>query len=127
MKISLALACASIIIGFTSSGCYYDVDEELNPKDTTSVCDTTALNFEKISAVFAQGTCLDCHTGATASGGLDLSTYAGTSLYLASSSATFVYRIKDAGPDEIMPPSGTKLNDCNVSKIKAWINAGFPQ
>jgi hypothetical protein len=127
MKSILSLALAFSVIVMGSTGCYYDVDDELNPKDTTSVCDTTAMNYQKISAVFQQGTCLNCHTGASASGNLDLSTYAGTSLYLSSSSSTLIDRITVGNTGTIMPPSGTKLNDCNVSKISAWINAGFTE
>ena len=119
--LSLSLAFSVIVIG--STGCYYDVDEELNPE----LCDTTAMNYQKISAVFQQGTCLSCHSGANADAGLDLSTYAGASQYLNSSSSTLIDRITVGNTGAIMPPSGTKLNDCNVSKIRTWINAGFPQ
>jgi len=127
MKSILSLALAFSVIVMGSTGCYYDVDDELNPKDTTSVCDTVAMNYQKISAIFQQGTCLNCHTGASASGNLDLSTYAGASQYLTSSSSTLIDRITVGNTGTIMPPSGSKLNDCNISKIRTWINAGFPQ
>jgi hypothetical protein len=123
--LSLVLSIGVIVLG--SSGCYYDVDDELNPKDTTSVCDTAAMDYASIRSVFDNGTCLNCHSGANADAGLDLSTYAGTSQYLNSSASTLIDRITVGSTGDIMPPSGPKLNDCNVSKTRAWINAGFPQ
>jgi len=121
---------ALLLLGFwvlLGSGCYYDVDDELNPNDLATNCDTAALNYIAIKSVLESGTCIGCHSGAGASGGLDFSTYASTSQYLNSSSSTLIDRITVGNTGTIMPPSGTKLNDCNVSKIRTWINAGFPQ
>jgi hypothetical protein len=124
--LSLALAFGVIVLG--SSGCYYDVDDELNPKDTTSVCDTAAMDYASIRSVFDNGTCLNCHSGANADAGLDLSTYAGTSQYLNSSASTLIDRITVGSTGDIMPPPPReKLDSCNVSKISAWINAGFTE
>lgn len=125
--LSLTLAFSVIVIG--STGCYYDVDvdDELNSKDTTSVCDTAAMDYASIRSVFDIGTCLTCHSGANADAGLDLSTYAGTSQYLTSSSSTLIDRITVGNTGDIMPPSGNKLSDCNVSKVKAWLNNNFPE
>jgi cytochrome c553 len=127
MKIIFSCAIALSLVLFVSTGCKYDVDEELNPMDTSSLCDTTSMNYQKISAVFLQGTCTTCHSGANADAGLDLSTYAGVSAYLGSSSSTLIDRITVGTTGDIMPPVGNKLDSCNVSKISAWINAGFPE
>ena len=122
---------ALLLLGFwvlLGSGCYYDVDEELNPPPpVVEGCDTAALNYAAIKTVFQNGTCIGCHEGATANAGLDLSTYAGISQYLENPSNQLIDRITVATTGDIMPPSGPKLNDCNVSKIRTWINAGFPQ
>jgi hypothetical protein len=116
------------IVLLIGSGCYYDVDDELNPKtDSTLNCDTSALNYIAIKSVFENGNCLGCHSGANADAGLDFSTYASASQYLTSSSSTLIDRITVGNTGDIMPPIGPKLNDCNVSQIKAWINAGYPQ
>jgi hypothetical protein len=127
MKSILSFALALGVVFWGSSGCYYDVDDELNPKDTTSVCDTTAIDYASIRSVFDNGTCLTCHSGANADAGLDLSTYAGTSQYLTSSSSILIDRITVGSTGDIMPPSGNKLSDCNVSKIRAWLNNNFPE
>ncbi|MFN5370168.1 MAG: c-type cytochrome domain-containing protein [Bacteroidia bacterium] len=127
MKSILSFALALGVVFWGSSGGYYDVDDELNPKDTTSVCDTTAIDYASIRSAFDNGTCLTCHSGANADAGLDLSTYAGTSQYLTSSSSILIDRITVGSTGDIMPPSGNKLSDCNVSKIRAWLNNNFPE
>jgi cytochrome c551/c552 len=110
------------------TGCYYDVDEELNPESSAvELCDTASLNYAAIKTVFENGTCLGCHQGATANAGLDLSTYAGISQYLENPSNQLIDRITVGTTGDIMPPSGPKLSDCNVSKVSAWLNNNFPE
>jgi len=127
MKLFFSCLTALCILLLASTGCKYDVDEELNPKDTNAICDTNSMSYIAVREVFDNGTCLNCHSGANADAGLDLSTYAGVSAYLGSSSATLIDRITVGTTGDIMPPTGNKLDSCNVSKINAWINAGFPQ
>ena len=119
MKLIFWCAIALPLVLFVSTGCEYDVVEE--------PCATTSLKYAEISSIFSGGTCISCHSGANADAGLDLSTYAGVSAYLDSSSATLIDRITEGTTGDIMPPTGNKLDSCNVSKINAWINAGFPQ
>lgn len=119
MKLNFSYLTALCILLLASTGCKYDVDEE--------PCATTNLKYAEISSIFSDGSCISCHSGANADAGLDLSTYAGVSAYLGSSSSTLIDRITVGTTGDIMPPVGNKLDSCNVSKINAWINAGFPE
>jgi len=127
MKMIFSSAIALSFLLFASTGCEYDVDDEINPIDTLVVCDTSAQNFQKVRDIFQQGTCLECHTGATAESGLDLSTYSGASAYLTSNPTTLIDRIRGTAGDIMPPPPREKLDSCNVFKISAWINAGLPE
>jgi mono/diheme cytochrome c family protein len=124
------LAVAFITVGFTS--CYYDNIEDLHPapiiipgiNDSTSTgCDTTkVITYTADLKEIFQTNCLICHTGLGASGGIDLSTYAGAkgAATLLIDAVTWADGIKN------MPQTG-KINDCSIGKIKKWVESGTPE
>lgn len=108
------VVCISIIC--SSTGCYYDVEEELY-----GGCDTTATTYSTTVAPMLQANgCLGCHTApATAGNGIVLDNYA--------SIATLVQQNKFISGADRMPPSSAPngiLSDCDMNKLRSWVNAG---
>ena len=99
------------------SGCYYDNAEELYG---TTPCDASAVTWTVDIQPMLQANCVSCHSGASPSGGKDLSTYANVKTYLGGA----VSRMnKPLGDPLIMPPSGP-LSTCSLTKLDAWVAAG---
>lgn len=67
------------------------------------------------------GTNNSCH-GSRNSSGVNLSSYAGVKS--AVGSGRLMNSINWAGGASRMPQGGYKLNDCSISKIQKWIDAG---
>ena len=108
-------------IGFSLlSGCYYDNVEDLYG---TTPCDASAVTWSADIQPMVQAQCVSCHSGASASAGLDLSTYTQVK---ASVSALTGRMNKPVGDPLLMPPSG-KLSSCSLAKMDAWVAAGAPQ
>ena len=110
------------------AGCYSDKESELYPSPTATGggCDTANMTFAKVQPILNQSCALaGCHDAVTKSLGHDLSSHTGA--VAAVNSGRMLGAIQhDAGYLQ-MPKGMTKLNDCQVSQITAWVNAGMPQ
>ena len=116
-KISLILICFSGLI----TGCYYDKEELLNPGNGT--CDTNAVTYNGTVVPLLQSSgCLGCHSGGAPSGNISLANY--TSVKAAAQNGKLYGAINHSPGFSPMPQGGNKLSTCNISKIKAWIDAG---
>ena len=110
-----------VLGGMTFSGCYYDTEEELYNQVT---CDTSNVTFSGTIKPMMDQHCTSCHSGAQASGGIDLTTYA---LVKVQADNGRLYGAV-AHLDGFQPmPQGGKLNDCEISKMKVWVDASAPQ
>ena len=112
------------------SSCYYDKEDQLYPLSNSGsggTCDTTNVTYTAaIQPILAQNCALSgCHDAATKSSGYDLSSYDGAKA--TANSGRMMGSIKQENGFSPMPKGMTKLNDCNISKISAWINKGMPQ
>ena len=122
----------SIIMCIVLFGCYYDKADVINPNAAFVSCDTTSVTYSgSIAAILSNNNCLTCHSGSAGSGGgIALDTYSS-----AKASAVKGELLPSVRQDatcaacaanyEIMPKGGSKISDCNVNKIFAWINQGF--
>ncbi|MEZ5016944.1 MAG: hypothetical protein R2800_07815 [Flavipsychrobacter sp.] len=111
------------VLGLAS--CYYDNEEELYP--STGVgggCDTTNVGYAAvIQPIFNQYCAVSgCHDKTTRSSNYDFSSYSGamTSVNNNRLLGTIMHQ---AGFSQ-MPQGMSKLDDCTIAKIKAWVNAG---
>jgi hypothetical protein len=124
-KITVLLA----ILGFVficMESCYYDVEEELYPG---TACDTTNVSYSNTVFSILETQCLNCHNNANSSvlgAGIDLEGYTQLKTYV--DNGKFLSSITHDGNASFMPKSAnnTKLPDCDIAKITAWINAGAP-
>lgn len=101
------------------SSCYYDNAEQLYGAGGT--CDSTATWSADIQPLI-QAQCVSCHQGASASGGLDLSTHA--NVQNSTLNGSLIDRIQRGSGDPLaMPPSGP-LTNCNQAKFRVWERGG---
>lgn len=86
-------------------------------------CDTLDLTYTKIKYIF-EDNCYTCHTESYYNHDIKTDSY--TNLKAAVNSGKLWPAITWTGTYQ-MPKGQAKLNDCQIAKISAWINAGMPQ
>ena len=116
----LILPSAIVLLFLTQ--CAYD--NSIDSYGNTTACDTAAVTFSQdIKALISQN-CEGCHNGMSANGGLVLSGHQNTAA--AALNGSLIDRMtRSAGDPLLMPPSGA-LNECDISKLQAWIGQGAP-
>lgn len=87
-----------------------------------ATCDTTGVTFSGTVQPILQATCYGCHSSGAPSGNVVLDTYAGVSSVV--NDGSLLGAIKHQQGFVAMPQGGSKLPDCSIAKIEAWINAG---
>lgn len=103
--------------------CYYDKAELVYPASNAN-CDTTTVTYSGTIAPLMNASCNSCHGGtAAAGGGIVLDTYAGVKTYAAN--GKLLNSILQNGAASAMPKGGSKLPDCSINKVRAWINKGM--
>lgn len=113
------LLFVSVSLVFLMSGCYYDNEETLYPDAV--MCDTTNVTFHANIEPIIQGNCAvsGCHVAGGTGSGI-FTTYAGLKTKVNNGSLKRrVLERKD------MPPN-SRLNGCQLSLIKIWLDAGAP-
>ena len=123
-----SIGCVLILISGMFSSCYYDSEEFLYG---TVSCDTTAQVIYTLDIVpLLEANCYTCHNNANASvsgGDISLEGYANVLLSIVpgDAGASKLYNSVAWTPGvSQMPKGGAQLSDCDVLKIKKWINDG---
>ncbi len=118
MKLSILL----LLISFMGTGCYYDVEEELYP---VTNCDTVNVTYSgTVSSIITTYNCTSCHVGNNPSGGFRLDSYTGVKAKVTDNRLWgAINHLPGFAP---MPQGQNKMNQCDINKIKAWIDAGAP-
>lgn len=92
---------------------------------TVALCDTTTSRFSvEVKDVFDRN-CNRCHSASVANtlgGGTNLQNYAMVRAY--ATSGILLDNITFAPSGNPMPKGGSKIPDCDINKIRAWINRG---
>ncbi|GAB4414993.1 MAG: hypothetical protein OHK0039_23240 [Bacteroidia bacterium] len=111
------------------SACYYDVEEKLYPCDfdpaacdSTLVCDIVDVSYAGFVQPLLAQHCLGCHTGSGASGNVNLSGYANVLIHV--NNGKLFGSINHSAGFSKMPQGGNRLPDCDIAKLKGWIDAG---
>ncbi len=110
------------IIGLSLSACYYDVEEELYPAYASNACDTVDLTYALDIVPILQNACYTCHGIGIGLGNVTLEGFENLQSYIADGS--LVGSVEQAAGYSPMPKGGTKLSDCNINKLKIWIQQG---
>lgn len=87
----------------------------------TSNCTNATVSYTADVSKLISSSCLGCHSGSSASGGINLSTYAGVKAV--ANSGKLYNSVAQNGSAVAMPPA-QKLSTCDISKIKSWVDAG---
>ena len=110
-----------ILLGVAFSGCYYDTEEQLYP--ATGPCETNGVTFNSTILPLLQANgCLGCHSGGALSGNISLEGY--NNVKIVALNGKLYGAISHSAGFSPMPQGGNKMNNCNINKIKAWIDAG---
>ncbi|CAN5382198.1 hypothetical protein BH10BAC1_BH10BAC1_02770 [soil metagenome] len=88
-----------------------------------SNCDTTSFTFNGRIQPLINSWCTGCHSGASAGGGYDLTTYTGVAAIAAS--GQLLGSVQHLAGYSAMPKGTSKLSDCDVKAIEKWVAAGY--
>jgi hypothetical protein len=106
--------------------CYYDSEEFLYPK-LSSLCDTTNVEFSSSIKPVLQQYCLTCHSNSSAlsfGGNIMLEDHA--DVKIRADNGELYGSVAHLPGYSPMPKGGSKIDDCNISVIKSWIDSGSP-
>ncbi|RNI22701.1 hypothetical protein [Rufibacter latericius] len=110
------------------SACKDDKEEEITPNNPNNPqpqqCDTNSVTYSSTISGIISTNCLACHSAAKAEGGMILDTYA--RVKAVADNGKLIGVITHAPGFKPMPNGGPKLSDCNIAKIKKWVDAGAP-
>lgn len=105
--LSLAVACIS------------DNEEDDAPQPQPQQCNTENVAFASTVAPILSANCYGCHSTSVATAGIVLDTHAGVKKQ--ADNGTLVGAISHAAGFAPMPQGAAKLSDCNIAKIKKWV------
>jgi hypothetical protein len=106
---------------FTFQSCYYDKEDLLYPFD----CDTTNITYSLTVTPIINDHCLACHGSSnynSLGGNLNLEGY--NNIMVPVNSGALLNAIEHNAGYSPMPKNSPQLSDCNILKIKKWIEAG---
>jgi mono/diheme cytochrome c family protein len=109
-----------LLLAISLGSCYYDNEEDLYPGGSS--CDTTNVTYSGTVAPIFQANCNACHGGSTPSAGLATDSYSAVSANIDRISGA-INHLQGYSP---MPQGGDKLSDCDLARIRRWINLGKP-
>jgi hypothetical protein len=113
----LATACIYLI------GCSSDSEDVLTPPPVAGGCDTTKVTYSAtITPLLTSYGCTNCHGGTAPVGNINLTSYNGVKAKV--DDGRLIGAIHHQVGFRPMPEGGNKMNDCDLSKVRAWVNAG---
>jgi hypothetical protein len=120
MKILSVIAI--FLLGMLAS-CYRDNEADLYPV-VPGNCNTANVTFQAtVTSILQNNGCTGCHSGSAPSGNISLQGYANVRVQAAN--GKLFGAINHSPGFSPMPKGGNKINSCEISKIKAWIDAGM--
>ena len=116
-----------VLIGLCSLGlaaCTYHDEETLYPSEDTPSCDTTAVSYADFVAPLLDAHCNNCHGGEFPSANIALDTHRDVRRW--AESGQLYGSMAHLDGYSRMPKSGNRLPQCDLDKVKAWIDADTP-
>ncbi|MGE5520696.1 MAG: hypothetical protein ACM3VS_12265 [Candidatus Dadabacteria bacterium] len=112
-----------IIIAALLNSCYYDHASEIYPSVT---CVVTNVTYSvTVAEIMNRNGCNNCHSGNNPSGGFVLNSYAAVKNKV--SDGRLWGSINHLPGYVAMPQGSNKMSQCDINKIKAWIDTNTPQ
>ena len=100
--------------------CYWDNEEDLYP--VVADCDTTNVTYSGTVAIILDDNCVSCHNSSFSQGGVVVDNY--DDLKIVVDNGRFWGAINHEGGFSPMPQNLPKLPECELKKIRTWINEG---
>jgi hypothetical protein len=120
MKKAIKLGIGVLLTGILQS-CYWDNEEELYPM--VAECDTTNVTYSAtVAPLLNSYNCLSCHNSGFPSGSVNLDNY--DDLKVLVDNGRFWGAINHDDGFSPMPQNLPKMNDCDLKKIRMWIDDG---
>lgn len=88
------------------------------------ICDTTDFTYSGYIRPFLDNHCTGCHTGQNAGGGVFLSGF--STVQEVALDGSLLGSIQHDAGYKAMPKGEDKLADCDITKIRLWIEDGAP-
>ena len=85
-------------------------------------CDTANMKLATHIVPILSANCYSCHGNGAGMGGVRLDTY--TNLKIWVNGGNLLGAVTHSGGYSPMPKNAAKLSDCDINKIRAWINQG---
>lgn len=123
-KWKLCIGAAIIVVGIAASSCTKQSEDVLQAKESGTTCDTTGMQYSVDVLPILKANCYSCHANGIVNGGVSLDGY--TNVATQAGNGNLIGAITHAPGFTPMPFDGGKLSDCEIAKIKAWINEGSP-
>jgi hypothetical protein len=122
------ISLAIIAVAFyscTKSGGPADNNHQPPPDGGNNDCDTVNMKYSTNIVPILQANCYSCHGSISNSGsfGRVLEGYGNLKPY--AESGTLIGVITHANGFIPMPQNGPKLSECNINKIRSWIENGM--
>lgn len=95
-----------------------------NTTNCANTCDTTAFTYSADIAPIMSTFCNGCHGGAFPSAGINTSSWSG--LQASVTDGSLLGSVEHNSNFSAMPKNAAKMDDCNITKIRKWIQAGAP-
>lgn len=115
------IALIAVMMGL--SACYYDKEEELYPPVTQ--CDTSKVGYQATIVPLMKANCNACHNASAPSAGIATDNYQGVkTIALSGKLYGSIAHLSGYSP---MPKGGNKLSDCDIKRVKIWIDSGAPE
>ncbi|MEO0897254.1 MAG: hypothetical protein AAFY71_12690 [Bacteroidota bacterium] len=122
----------ALMLLFALQGCFYDNKDDLmeemntennngNGNNNPSGCDTDSITYSAFVQPLISSTCQGCHNQNNRSGGVRLDAHVFVQAVAKSGQLAGVLQAN--GGFSQMPPS-RKLDDCTISQVISWIDAG---
>ena len=120
---------AVALVGTLFTACSKSSETTENPGsggggNTTSPgsCDTVGMRYAANVQPILQANCYVCHGNGNVEGGISLDTYSKAKTL--ADNGKLIGVISHAAGFSPMPKNASKLSDCNINKIRNWINRG---
>ena len=94
------------------------------PNNACDGCDTSTVTYSLAIAPLLQNHCAGCHNNTTQGGGVNLSSYGG--VQTVALNGRLDGALNHRAGYVAMPQGGNKLSQCNLDKIRIWLDQGAP-
>lgn len=124
LSMRIILTLVLILVGLILfNACYYDSEEYLYGNQVQP-CDTSAVKYSTVIAPLVASNCNSCHSSASPSGNVVTDNYTGLAAIAANGKLWGA--VNHNNGFSAMPKGGNKLSNCELAKIRIWIQAGAP-